>query len=155
MVLPGGVAVQQADPSRAEKLLAEYIEQRLAGRGSPTLERLCARHTELAGTLRELVREYEGVRALVEGPSGSDLADQETLGDGGARGRPSHARASGPDRPEIGSSVGHLKIVGHLGSGGMGEVFVAEDERLRRRVALKSIRANKRMSELTRNRFLR
>jgi serine/threonine protein kinase/Tol biopolymer transport system component len=37
----------------------------------------------------------------------------------------------------IGKSVAHFKVVSSLGMGGMGEVYVAEDTKLQRRVALK------------------
>lgn len=37
----------------------------------------------------------------------------------------------------IGKTLAHYNVVGSLGKGGMGEVYVAEDSKLQRRVALK------------------
>lgn len=51
--------------------------------------------------------------------------------------------------------VGQFRILKTLGVGGMGEVFAARDERLDRTVALKSIRAERRMSRSARGRFVR
>ena len=50
------------------------------------------------------------------------------------------------ERMAPGSQLGHYKIISMIGSGGMGEVYLAEDTRLRRKVALKMISA-----ELTRD----
>ena len=51
--------------------------------------------------------------------------------------------------------IGHYRVVALIGRGGMGDVFEAEDETLRRRVALKCIRAENRPSPKDKTRFLR
>ena len=53
------------------------------------------------------------------------------------------------------SQVSHYRILRHLSSGGMGEVYVAEDETLRRKVAIKFIRAADAADLPTRRRFER
>jgi len=40
----------------------------------------------------------------------------------------------------VGTSVSHYRIVSHIGAGGMGTVYLAEDTALKRRVALKFVR---------------
>ncbi|HYH08514.1 MAG TPA: serine/threonine-protein kinase [Thermoanaerobaculia bacterium] len=55
----------------------------------------------------------------------------------------------------IGTRVGHVRIIGLLGQGGMGEVYLGFDERLQRRVALKAIRYEQRLSAGSRERLLR
>lgn len=55
----------------------------------------------------------------------------------------------------IGSSVGPYHVLERLGAGGMGEVFLAEDTRLKRRVALKRLTASSLADPSARRRILR
>ena len=54
-----------------------------------------------------------------------------------------------------GRQIGRFKIVGELGHGGMGSVYVGLDEKLGRRVALKVIRPDQRLDPIRKARFLR
>ncbi len=55
----------------------------------------------------------------------------------------------------IGETISHYRIIKRLGSGGMGEVYQAEDTRLRRPVALKMMLDDGGQSAQARTRFLR
>jgi serine/threonine-protein kinase len=54
-----------------------------------------------------------------------------------------------------GQHVGHYEIISSLGAGGMGEVFVAHDTKLDRRVALKVLKAEVATDPDRRERFAR
>jgi serine/threonine protein kinase len=54
-----------------------------------------------------------------------------------------------------GTSLGHYKILSQLGAGGMGEVYLAEDTKLNRKVAIKLLPAGSLESENANRRLLR
>ncbi len=51
--------------------------------------------------------------------------------------------------------LGHFDVIGELGQGGMGSVYLGLDENLGRRVALKVIRSDQRLDPIRKARFLR
>lgn len=55
----------------------------------------------------------------------------------------------------IGAKIGHYRIIDKIGAGGMGEVYLAEDTRLMRKVALKFLPAHLAANEDVKNRFFR
>lgn len=57
--------------------------------------------------------------------------------------------------PEDGEHIGPYRIVRILGRGGMGEVFLARDDALNRRVAIKRIRSDSKVTPILRQRLLR
>ncbi len=55
---------------------------------------------------------------------------------------------------EIGVGIGDFEVIEHLGQGGMGQVYLAEDQQLARRVAIKVVTEHLRTDEEARLRLL-
>jgi eukaryotic-like serine/threonine-protein kinase len=101
-----------------KRALDRQVEQR-----SAFLDEACGDDVELRREVESLLKFNDNDNQFLEQPV-IDIALESVL--------------QTPLKPD--QHVGNYKIVSHIGSGGMGEVYLARDEKLNRRVALKLVR---------------
>ena len=106
---------------KIESLLQAALECKPAGRGA-FLDEACAGDETLRQDVESLLASNEQVDGFLESPALEDAA-----------GLLSHEG----DKSMIGLAIGPYTILSQLGVGGMGEVYLASDSRLGRKVALK------------------
>jgi serine/threonine protein kinase len=105
-----------------ETVLQQALDRAPVERAS-FLETACAGDEDLKTEATTLIAAYEEAGDFIEQPAIAKDASV-LLGEGGLDGN-------------IGREVGPYEIIERLGAGGMGEVYLAQDTRLRRPVALK------------------
>ena len=115
----------------ALKLAPEAREEFLAA--------VCAGDESLRAEIEELLAAYRD-DSFLETPAAGEVADF-IAGPGGTR-------------LETGARFSHYEIVRQIGAGGMGEVYLAEDTMLDRRVAIKILNEKFQKSESNLERFL-
>jgi serine/threonine protein kinase/Tol biopolymer transport system component len=86
------------------------------------LERVCAGDAALREEVESLLRSYREAGSFMESPAVAAAA---------------HSLAGEPKKLTVGQLVKHYQILAAIGEGGMGEVYLAKDTILGRRVALK------------------
>ncbi len=131
-----------SDRDPLERLGEEFIERWRRGE-RPSVEEYAAAHPELADGIRSLfpgMLEMEGLRGSGHA---TRLAGAEDAGDAAAR------------PPGLPQSIGPYRVEREIGRGGMGVVYLAEDTRLHRRVALKVLPPEVASSRDLRRRFER
>ncbi len=106
---------------RVQQLFASALELE-AGRRAAYLEEKCAEDSELRHEVLSLLEKAE-----VGGDPVGEAVDRAATG----------VLETAPPALEPGRRLGRYTVVERLGAGGMGEVYVAEDRELQRRVALK------------------
>jgi serine/threonine protein kinase len=95
--------------AQLQGLFARYVEHHVEHGDTLSVAELCRNDPELRGRLQALIDDYHAL--------------DETL--------------ASPSALRVGDRVGSYRIVAQLGSGGMGEVYKAEDMKLRRPAAIK------------------
>ncbi len=137
-----------SSPGAAEQLylaFAEAAQSRTPSEYQLAFDALCAKHPEHAAELRRL-RQLEGaVEDLLQNGSGFFRPGSAPLVDA-ARGADGLARSFEP-----GETIGDFTLVRFIGHGGMGQVWEARQNSMRRPVALKFLlpgRADERMIAL-------
>ena len=118
---PSHISIE--DAQRIGELVKSALE-RVPEDWASFLDDECSGHPELRAEVESLLQEHEGANRFLEVPA-LHLAAKSFMGEGTFR---------------AGQTIGDYEIISLIDSGGMGEVYLAEDGQLHRKVALKLVR---------------
>ena len=138
------------DQSLIDQLLDRWDEERLAGR-QPDLQQLCQNHPEALPVLREQIRAFQQMDELLK------RSQPATFNAPTEHGSPASAKTqvSLVSAGSIVSTAARYRVIKSHARGGLGEVLLAQDEQLPRKVALKQMHAPLSADPVRRRRFLR
>ncbi len=102
------------------------------------LDKSCGTDDALRRDVEKLLASFDDAESFMEQPAAAEVAsfivEAKNL--------------------EAGKSFGHYEIIRHIGAGGMGEVYLAEDKKLDRRVAIKILNQEFSRHETNLGRFI-